>query len=612
MRWIIRILAVLTLLLASRTAWTQSIPSPPSGKPSAADEAAAKKNFESGLKLYGEGSYAEALIAFEQSYRVGGRPSALKNIAQCHRSLKHFVEAYEALEQMVTLHETQVSAADKKAAQQTMDELAVLTGTIEVTVAEADAEISIDGKSIAKSPMQKPKRVSVGSHTVRVTKTTFAPAEQQLNVGSQEAKKIEIKLEPEKTTGHVLVREQSGRDVHVFVDAEDKGPAPWEGDVAAGSHAFEAKSARFASDVRKLTVSAKDRLDLVLDALPLTGHLRVTTVPATANITVDGKPVGTGAWEGDLPEGAHRIEVGYEGQSPQVREITIARGQLVVQEIPVVGAIASGRLTEYPGIYVRFALAGMIGTGVPDDSGAPSFRNDSSVDLGGLAALRVGNAFDWWGLEGVAAFMLEHRERHYHFNDTGTGNPPTSFDYGITPESTGPNVFLGAGGRATTKGDTIRFTFGLSPGIAIRWFSPRLKDSGCDNGGCNSSPPNNNNNNPGGGSNHFVQSEQNQFAEPTGSTNNPGQVRDISFPGSGYTAFALMLDAGIMIGSTPGTKFVIGAQAWIDFPPDTLVMGPDTVFPMPNRNYKQPGRGYTLVDGPQFYIGPTIGLQFGH
>src|SRR5437868_6367251 len=100
MRWALAVLIAFALLFGG-SAHAQSIPSPPSGKPTPNDEASAKKNFESGLKLYGEASYAEALIAFEQSYRLGGRPSALKNIAQCHRNLKHFVDAYEAYEQML-------------------------------------------------------------------------------------------------------------------------------------------------------------------------------------------------------------------------------------------------------------------------------------------------------------------------------------------------------------------------------------------------------------------------------------------------------------------------------------------------------------------------------
>jgi len=616
MRWIGVVLAVLALLFTSHWAWAQSIPSPPTGKPSAADEASAKRNFESGLKLYGEGSFAEALIAFEQSYRVGGRPSALKNIAQCHRSLKHFVEAYEAYDQMLTLHEAQMSAADKTSVKQALDELGVLTGTIQVTANESDADVDIDGKNVAKTPMAKPKRVSVGSHTVRVTKPSFAANEQRVDVASQENKKLDVKLEVEKLTGHVVVREQSGRDVHVFVDGADQGPAPWEGDVSATDHTFEAKSARFASEVRKVKVVAKERLDLTLDAAPLTGHLRVTTVPATANISVDGKQGGTGAWEGDLPEGSHRIEVGLSGQTPQVRDVTIIRGQFVAQEIPVVGAIASGNITEYPGVYVRISLAGMIGTGQPDDSG-PQYSVSSKGSFVGAAtaSLRGGYAFDWWGVEGVATFMLEHRNRDYEYQGVdNTRTPPGSFDYQFQDKSTGPGLFLGAGGRVTSKHESFRFTFGLSPGIAIRWFSPRRDQNGsCFPGfsGCGGSSPTPGNNNPGG-ANRFVNGDQ----TGTGTTTNPQPQQNNGNSdlggGAGYTAFALMMDAGILIGSTPGAKFFLGVQAWIDFPPDTIVAGPETSTGLPDSTFARPGRGVTIVDGTQFYFGPTIGLQFGH
>jgi hypothetical protein len=50
---------------------------------------------------------------------------------------------------------------------------------------------------------------------------------------------------------------------------------------------------------------------------------------------------------------------------------------------------------------------------------------------------------------------------------------------------------------------------------------------------------------------------------------------------------------------------------WFDFAP-TLVTGPDTRTPIPNTSFKQPGRGITVSDGTQFYVGPTLGLQFGH
>lgn len=597
MRWIFVVLAALAVLFAT-PAWGQSttIPSPPSGKPSAADEATAKKNFESGLKLYGEDSYGEALIAFEQSYRVGGRPSALKNVAQCHRNLKHFVEAHEAYDALLERHEAALPAADKTAVKQALDELGVLTGTIAVTVNEEGAEIEIDGKSVAKSPMAKPKRVSVGSHAVRVTKPTFAANEQQVSIASQEAKKVDVRLEVEKTTGRIVVREQSGRDVHVFVDGSDQGPAPWEGEVSAGDHTVEAKGGRYASELRRIKVVAKERLDVSLDASPLTGHLRITTVPASATITVDGKAVGSGAWEGDLAEGPHRVEVGLSGSPPQVREISIARGQFLVQEIPVVAAIA-GAVADYPGLYGQLSLAGMFGLAGNADDSQPPVSSNSSFMFAATAALRVGYAFDWWGAEGVAIFMPETRSRDYEYTTTTATESNTA---NFVDRSFAPNFFFGAGGRVTSKHETVRFTFGLAPGIAIRTFHPSRECGGsCGNssGGNNNQP-----------TNRFVQSEQNvpNNNQPLNGSNND------EFAKAGYTAFALVIDGGVLLGSTPGAKFFLGAQAWVDFPPDTIITGPDTRTPVEERAFKHPGHGITLIDGPQFYIGPTIGLRIGH
>jgi tetratricopeptide (TPR) repeat protein len=580
------------LVLLATPAFAQAIPSPPAGKPAAADEATAKKSFESGLRLYGEGSYAEALIAFEQSYRLGGRASALKNIAQCHRNLKHFVEAYEAYEQMLARHDAQISTADRKAVQQALDELGVLTATVLVDVSEPDAEIEIDGKSAGRSPMSKPKRVAAtGGHTFRVSKPGFTRIEQPFTVDSQQNKKIDLKLEVEKTVGHVVVREQSGRDVHVFIDGQDQGSAPWEGDLPAGEHVFEAKSARFASDARKAVVAQKDRLDLALDATALLGRLRITTVPASATIVVDGNTVGTGSWEGELAEGNHRVEVSLPGQTPQTREIALGRGQVIVQEIPIVSAIALSREPVYDGLYGRFSIFGQVGLGnLPSDAVPGKTTDDGGFDGALGATLRVGRSWDWYGLEAVGAFMFEHRDRSYLAPRQNSG------DLGFQDQSDAPNAFFGIGPRVTSKDESIRFTFGIAPGLAVRTFSPRRKVGDASSLNPSSSPS--------GTGNRFVQNQ----GTTSNNTNNPS---DQSYASAGYTTFGFVMDGGILLGSTPGTKLFVGAQAWIDFAP-TLVTGPDTLVPLPNDAYARPGRGVTVVDGTQVYVGPVLGLQFGH
>jgi hypothetical protein len=413
-----------------------------------------------------------------------------------------------------------------------------------------------------------------------------------------------VKLEVERNVGRITVREQSGRDVHVFVDGQDKGAAPWEGEISAGEHTVEAKGQRFASEARKITLASKERLEISLDAAALTGRLRVTTVPATASIRIDGKNVGTGAWEGELPEGTHRIEVAMGSEAPQVRDVSLARGQTIVQEIPVVSAIATGRVTDYVGMYVKVSIFGMIGLSGNPDNSTPALQEDGGFMGGFGGALRVGRAWDWWGIEGVGIFFFEHRNRNYKTPIQISGNP---YEYSFKDQSDAVNGFLGVGARATSKDDSVRFTFGAAPGLFIRTLSPR-RDQKNDGG----PTPTGNNPNPGG--------TGNRFAQPSGTTSTPTTNQGCQpfcsgggedFQSSGYTSFGFAFDGGILVGSTPGTKFYFGLMALMDFAP-TLTFGPDTQTPLPDATFAKPGRGALITDGMAFYIGPTLGLQFGH
>jgi hypothetical protein len=188
--------------------------------------------------------------------------------------------------------------------------------------------------------------------------------------------------------------------------------------------------------------------------------------------------------------------------------------------------------------------------------------------------------------------MLEHRERAYRVPRANAG------DLNFRDQSDAPNAFFGAGPRVTSKDDSVRFTFGFAPGIAIRTLSPRRNVSDAS-----SLTLNNNPGSPTG--NRFVQTPQGT------SSNNTNTPSELSFASAGYTTFGLVMDGGILLGSTPGTKFFLGVQAWIDFAP-TIDSGPDTFVPQPNHPYARPGRGVTFVDGTQFYLGPVLGLQFGH
>jgi hypothetical protein len=535
---------------------------------SAADAADAKRRFTQGLKLYAERAYAEALVEFQKSYSLGHRASALRNVAQCHRDLRHFADAYEAYTQLLMLHGPQLSQKDRDAVTHALEELADLSGAVAVVSSQPGASVEIDGQALGTTPLASPKRLSLGPHRVVVTKAGFEPFEKIVTVESGASATVEAVLSTETGSAHVTVREHAGGKVDVFIDGKDVGPAPWEGDLPPGDHTLEARGPHLQADPRPFGLARRQRLDMVVDAATTTGHLRVTTIPSSARIHVDGTDVGSGVWDDDLAPGRHRVEVTAGGQSSE-RELTLVRGQLLVVDIPVGGASAGGYQPEYDGVYVKLGFEGLLSPGATNLF--DSSQGQPGMHVAAAAALRIGYAFDIWGVELAAAGMIDH-----YGESLGSGSSAPSYSV------TSGDAFVGAGARVTSRDATTRFTFGIDPGVAIHAI------------GVNSN-----------GNTTSASCGQAQSLNPcTGSGQSGGSL------GAGYAGPGVLLDGGMLVGNTPGAKFYLGVGAWLDLAP-TLYAGPDSNASVPAASYF-PSRSLKIVSGPQFYIGPTLGLQFGH
>jgi len=139
--------------------------------------------------------------------------------------------------------------------------------------------------------------------------------------------------------------------------------------------------------------------------------------------------------------------------------------------------------------------------------------------------------------------------------------------------------FLGVGARATSKHPVFRVTAGAALGVAVHQLLG-LTTLPCDDRQGNSSC----------------------FGSSTNPSTNPSSP--------GYAAAAMSGDVGILLGNgSPGAKLWIGVDWHVDFPPDVTV-GPinDTRIPA----QLLPNQGATILHGPQFFIGPVIGIGFGH
>lgn len=73
------------------------VASPALAAPSDADLAQARTFYENGEQLYKEGRYADASVAFEESYRLSERPELLYNLAACEERLGNLQGALDHL-----------------------------------------------------------------------------------------------------------------------------------------------------------------------------------------------------------------------------------------------------------------------------------------------------------------------------------------------------------------------------------------------------------------------------------------------------------------------------------------------------------------------------------
>ena len=74
--------------------------------------------------------------------------------------------------------------------------------------------------------------------------------------------------------------------------------------------------------------------------------------------------------------------------------------------------------------------------------------------------------------------------------------------------------------------------------------------------------------------------------------------------------FAMLLDAGFVIGPSPGAKVILGVTAWADFVGSDVFTDPGTYLDATRATKSEPA--YQVAPSMNWIIMPTFGFQFGH
>src|SRR5512147_1583179 len=102
-------------------------------EPAKHEQAQADRYFKSGVQLFKEGKFSEALAEFTRAYEIAPHPLVLYNIAGCHRELSHYGEAVSFYERFLAEGKGQVPAARLTAAQTELDGILARIARVTVT-----------------------------------------------------------------------------------------------------------------------------------------------------------------------------------------------------------------------------------------------------------------------------------------------------------------------------------------------------------------------------------------------------------------------------------------------------------------------------------------------
>jgi hypothetical protein len=194
----------------------------------------AKRHFTNGVHLFEDRNFAGALVEFEASYQKNPTAVALQNIAVCQKGLFRYADAIGTLERMLRDFGPQLSAEDKKAAEDAMRDMTALLGTIVVKVTPADAKVSVNDAPLSAEAQKSPVRLAAGEYRVVAEAPGHARQEKMVTVVSGQ-KDVPVVLALSPLSGMLVVRAHDSQAA-IAIDGAPVGYDEWKGPVSAGPH----------------------------------------------------------------------------------------------------------------------------------------------------------------------------------------------------------------------------------------------------------------------------------------------------------------------------------------------------------------------------------------
>ena len=193
------------------------------------------------------------------------------------------------------------------------------------TVEPKNSAVTIDGQLYVAEDGVVVALLQSGQHTYKAEARGYHSQSGTITVAGA---KIERAITLKGDFATVTLTADSGADI--YVNDKKVGTTTWSGRLNSGLYIFEARKSgyRTQSLTRQITSDPASQMYTLPALTPIYGSADITSSPAMADITLDGKSVGRTPLQLDnLLIGEHKITVSKSGYQPYSATVTIAEGK---------------------------------------------------------------------------------------------------------------------------------------------------------------------------------------------------------------------------------------------------------------------------------------------
>ena len=197
-------------------------------------------------------------------------------------------------------------------------------GYLTVTGDAPGGKVLFDGKEIGALPLAK-KEIESGKHAVSVEAPLYHAYSEQIDVKDGEEKTVAANLRP--AFGSFDVTSAPEDSAEVFIDGVRVGVTPFHNaKMASGKYILKLQKELYSDAEEEIVIADSQNTTRAVTLSKGYGTLTITS--SECNISLDGRPVGTGSYHARMKPGKYVVRVERPGPyKPIEQEVFVALGE---------------------------------------------------------------------------------------------------------------------------------------------------------------------------------------------------------------------------------------------------------------------------------------------